>query len=122
MILKLRNKRIIIEDNQIPEDVYNTHIVYDYELGTNHYKTVLQIENDVYFGNSPKVNLDYNIDEINFNVKLIDVHGRCVREYSGVYRFKKLCLIGIHELMDVYKQLKQLQEENTKLKEQGEVI
>ena len=48
MILKLRNGKILIEENTIPSDVYNTEVLYDYELGTNHYTTVLTIDGTTY--------------------------------------------------------------------------
>lgn len=122
MILKLRNGKILIEENSIPSDVSNTEISYDYELGTNHYDTVLIINDDVYRGLNPKVNLDLGEDEINLQVKLLDSRRRVIRKYIGTYKYLKLCLIGTSELMDVYKQLELLYNENVKLKEQGEVI
>lgn len=122
MILKLRNGKILIEENTIPSDVYNTEVLYDYELGTNHYTTVLTIDGTTYTGNNPKINLDLNKDKINFKVELFDSHNKSMRIYTGVYNYLKLCLIGTSNLMDVYKQLEILYNENVKLKEQGEVI
>ena len=122
MILKLRNGKILIEENSIPSDVSNTEISYDYELGTNHYGTVLIVNDDVYRGLNPKVNLDLGGNEINLQVKLLDSRKRVIRKYTGTYKYLKLCLIGTSELMDVYKQLELLYNENVKLKEQGEVI
>jgi len=122
MILKLRNGKILIEENSIPSDVRNTEISYDYELGTNHYDIVLHIEDTIYKGVNPKVNLDFNKDTINLQVELFDTHGTSMRKYIGKYKYLKLCLIGTSELMDIYKQLELLYNENVKLKEQGEVI
>lgn len=122
MILKLRNGKILIEENTIPSDVYNTEVLYDYELGTNHYTTVLTIDGNTYTGNNPKINLDLNKSKINFKVELFDSHNKSMRIYTGVYNYLKLCLIGTSNLMDVYKQLEILYNENVKLKEQGEVI
>lgn len=122
MILKLRNGKILIENNSIPSDVYNTVIQYDYELGTNHYKTILYIEDAVYEGNAPQINLDYNKTNLNLKVELIDTHDRVVRSYGGTYAYLKLCLLGTPNLIDIFEQLKLLYNENIKLKEQGEVI
>lgn len=122
MILKLRNGKIIIEENTIPSDVYNTSISYDYELGTNHYKTILTVEDTVYEGHNPKVNLDYSKPRLRLNVHLLDAHKRIIKSYTGTYKYMKLCLIGSDNLMDIYKQLELLYNENVKLKEQGEVI
>lgn len=122
MILKLRNKKIIIEENSIPSDVHHTPITYDYELGTNHYRTILTIENSTYEGLNPEVNLDYDRNDLNIRVELYDTHSTLMRTYTGTYKYLKLCLIGTDNLMDIYKQLKLLYNENVKLKEQGEVI
>lgn len=122
MILKLRNGKIIIEENTIPSDVYNTPISYDYELGTNHYRTILTVEDTVYEGHNPKVNLDYSKPSLSLNVHLLDAHKCIIKSYTGTYKYMKLCLIGSDNLMDIYKQLELLYNENVKLKEQGEVI
>ncbi len=122
MILKLRNNNIIIEDNSIPVDVRKAKIIYDYELGTNHYKTILKINDKVYEGPNPIADLDLKSDTLLLKVELLDTHNRLMRTYTGTYKYIKLCLIGNTKLIDTYEQLKVLQEENTKLKEQGEVI
>ena len=122
MILKLRNNKIIIQDNTIPSYVFGTSVSYDYELGTNHYTPILYIKDDVYTGTNPIVKLDLDTHEVNLRVELQDTHGKCMRVYTGTYTYIKLCLIGTSELMDVYKQLELLYNENVKLKEQGEVI
>lgn len=122
MILKLRNGNILVEENAIPSDVSNTCITYDYELGTNHYDTVLTVLGSVYTGSNPCISIDTNANCIEFKVELLDTNERLMRVYTGVYEYKKLCLIGTNELMDVYKQLEILYNENIKLKEQGEVI
>ena len=122
MILKLRNGKILIENNTVPSDVHNTIVCYDYELGTNHYKTLLYIEDKVYEGSAVNTQIDYNKPQIEFKVELIDTHNRVVRKYTGTYIYLKLCLIGTSEITDIYKQLELLYNENVKLKEQGEVI
>lgn len=123
MILKLRNKRVIIEENTVPDRVNDIQIKYDYELGTNHYKTVLTLnETQFYVGYNPIVSLDTDKSTVIFKVDLYDTHNKLVREYTGTYNYCKLCLVGTSKLMDVYKELKRLSKENKELKEKGEVI
>lgn len=122
MILKLRNETITVEANEIPLNTSSTFITYDYELGTNHYDTVLTVCDRVYKGKNPEVNLDCNYPFIGIKVELFDTNERLMRVYTGIFSYIKLCLIGTSELIDVYKQLEILYNENIKLKEQGEVI
>ena len=119
MILQLRNNKISIKNNNVPEYMNSVRIVYDYELGTNHYKTVLYI-NGVEFHKQDK--LEFDTPVLEFKVELYDTHSTLMKVYTGEFLYTKLCLIGDSKLMNVYKQLQQLQEENKQLKEQGEVV
>lgn len=122
MILKLRNGKITIEDNSVPELTRNVCIAYDYELGTNHYTTLLHANNITHVGPVANVALDFETPIINLKVELLDTHNRVVKTYTGSFKYIKMCLIGTSELVNVYKKLQELQEENTRLKEKGEVI
>lgn len=122
MILKLRDGKIIIGDNRIPSETSGTYITYEYELGTNHYDTVLTIEGRLYYGKNPKVQLDFNKPYINLKVELYDTNHKLMRVYTGSYHYLKLCLLGNMNLIDIYNELKLLYNENRELKEKGEVI
>jgi hypothetical protein len=122
MKLKLRNKKIIIENNKIPEPAQATPIVYDYELGTNHYKTVLTVNTETYEGTNITVNLDILGSTVSLQVDLYDINDRLIRTYKAEPKFCKLCLVGTQQLMDVYEELQKLYKENQELKEKGDVI
>lgn len=122
MRLKLRNKTITIENNTIPEHVRRTPIVYDYELGTNHYRTVLTVDTKTYEGVNPIINLDILGDTVYLQVDLYDTNNKLMRTYKAEPKFCKLCLVGTQQLIDVYEELQKLYKENQELKEKGDVI
>ena len=122
MTLKLRNGKIYIEDNTTPERADAVHISYDYELGTNHYKTVLTVDGKQY---APSTNIlpMYNFtDTVILKVELFDSHDTLMRVYEGTFSFMRLCLIGTKELIDIYDEVQFLQQENKELREKGDVI
>lgn len=122
MILKLRNKQITIEEGGIPAFTAGVSIRYDYELGTNHYKTLLYINDQLYKGMYPLVPLDLDTDEIKIKVELLDTHDSVIRKYEGTFKYLKLCLIGEQSIVDIYEELQRLYKENQELKEKGDVI
>ena len=123
MILKLRNGKIILEYNKIPFDVHNIKIDYDYELGTNHYKPLLIIDGKhKYYGNNLSFKYDSQNDTIKLEVNLLDTRNRVVKSYVGEFTYFKTCYISNKEIVDLYKKVEELYNENIKLKEQGEVI
>jgi hypothetical protein len=122
MILKLRDGKILISNNTIPSETSGTYITFEYELGTNHYDTVLSVNGHMYYGKNPKIELDFEDPLLTFKVDLYDVNKRLMRTYEGTYNYLKLCLIGNNNLIDIHKQLELLYNENEKLKEKGEVI
>lgn len=122
MILRLRNGLITIKDNGLPTSTKEVHITYDYELGTNHYTTVLYINNRIHKGNVIDIDLDIDGDTLDLKVELLDAHKHVLKEYKGSFSYLKLCLIGTDKIPDMYKKLKELYNENKKLKEKGEVI
>lgn len=122
MILKLRNKQIIIEEGGIPAFTAGVSIRYDYELGTNHYKTLLYINDQLYKGMYPLVPLDLDTDTVKIKVELLDTHDSVIRVYEGTFKYLKLCLIGEQSIVDIYEELQRLYRENKELKEKGDVI
>lgn len=122
MILKLRNKTITIEEGGIPAFTAGVSIRYDYELGTNHYKTLLYINDQLYEGMYPLVPLDLDTDTVKIKVELIDTHDSVIRKYEGTFKYLKLCLIGEQSIVDIYEELQRLYKENKELKEKGDVI
>lgn len=123
MILKLRNKKIIIEQNNVPENVNNVHIQYDFELGTNHLYPRLIVNNtDIFEGDHIDVNLDYAGPSINLVVELYDAHNILMRRYVCVRKYHKTCTLGDTKHIDIYKELERVYKELKELKEKGEVI
>ena len=123
MILKLRNDKIIIDRNNVPEKVDDIIITYDFELGTNHYDVKLTVDDaHVHYGNNLRFKYDSPRSSIDMKVELIDTHGTIMRTYTGTYQYYKMCAIGEQKLIDVYKELERLYIENKELKERGEVI
>lgn len=120
MILKLYKNQVFIEPHRIPEDVHSVEIEYQYELGTNHLKPKLTINNKIYTTNP--IHLDLSIDNVVIKVELLDAYGNVVHTYHGNYKYKKTCTIGTEQHMDVYNELYRLYKEYKKLKDQGEVI
>ena len=123
MILKLRNKEIIIDKNNIPERVDGIILTYDFELGTNHYNVRLTINGEVvHYGNNLKFSYDSDKDYVDLQVDLLDIHNTITRTYTGHFNYYKMSLIGDDKLIDLYKEIERLTLENQKLKEKGEVI
>lgn len=122
MILKLRNKKIIIDNTGTPELVSGVPIVFDYELGTNHYKTRLIVNGTIYRGNNFIVPLDYNTNTLSLTVELLDSRNIVMCTYKGAFSYLKLCLIGDSEIRNLYNEVARLTKENKELKEKGDVI
>ena len=123
MILKLRNDKIIIDRNNVPEKVDDIIITYDFELGTNHYNVKLTVDDiHIHYGNNLRFKYDSPKSSIDMKVELIDTHGTVMHTYTGTYPYYKMCAIGEQKLIDVYKELERLYIENKELKERGEVI
>lgn len=122
MILKLRNGKILLENNTIPLNINDTIFSFDYELGTNHYTTVLHINGKKYIGLNKILDLDLNTDTVELKVELYDTNNTCMKIYTGTFKYLKLCLLGDNRLVDIYEQLKFLHEQNIMLQEKGDVI
>lgn len=122
MILKLRNEKIIIEGTRIPALCVGVPISFDYELGTNHYKTVLTVSDKKYIGVYHVIPLDLLEDEVTFKVELLDTHDTIMRTYTGTFTYIKMCMVGDKKLIDMYEELQKLYKENQELKEKGELI
>ena len=123
MILKLRNKTIIIEQNNVPENVNNVHIHYDFELGTNHLYPRLIVNNtDIFEGDHIDVDLDYTGHSIDLVVELYDTNNIVMRKYVCVSNYYKTCTLGDIKHIDIYKELERVYKELKELKEKGEVI
>lgn len=122
MILKLRNKKITIENIGTPECTASVPIVFDYELGTNHYKTHTTIMGITYVGSYITVPLDLHTSVLPIMVELLDDHDKVMRRYTGTFSYLKLCLIGTTDIFNIYEQLHQVSKELQELKEKGDVI
>lgn len=122
MILKLRNGKIIIEENRIPTLCVGVPISFDYELGTNHYKTILTVLDKKYEGAYNVIPLDILDKEVSFKVELLDTHNTIMRTYTGTFTYMKMCMIGYPNIIDLYNELQRLYKENEELKEKGELI
>ena len=122
MILKLRNKNIIVKHNEYPEDLHNTSVSYEYELGTNNFKPILYINDSMYIGDNLDIPLDDFEGLLHLRVELYDGNNTCVRSYTGSYILYKMCTIGIQSHIDVYKENVQLKKRIKQLEEKGDVI
>lgn len=123
MILKLRNEKIFIEKNSVPEHVDNIIVMYDFELGTNHYGVKLTIDDTVvHYGNYLTFKYDSNKPSVNLKVELYDTHDTVMRTYTGTFNYYKTCLIGDDKLIDMHKELERLTILVKELQEKGEVI
>jgi hypothetical protein len=122
MILKLRNGRIIIEESGTPELTSGVRISFDYELGTNHYKTRLTVADTVYDGKYIIAPLDLNSSRVFLKVELLDNRDVVMRSYIGSFTYMKLCLIANDDIVNVYEELQRLTKENKELREKGDVI
>lgn len=122
MILTLRNNKITVHQNAIPESVYSVHIKYEFELGTNHLNPVLYINDNIYKGDDINIPLDYGKPVIYIKVELLDSYNRPVKVYTGTFNYYKTCTIGDADHVNLYRKITQLEEKITKLEEKGEVI
>lgn len=122
MILKLRNGKIIIDDKGTPELTSGVQVTFDYELGTNHYKTRLTIAGTVYEGTYIIAPLDFDSTKIDIKVELLDPHNVIMRTYTGTFEYMKLCIIDSKDIRNLYSELERLMKENKELREKGDVI
>ena len=122
MILTLRNNKITVHQNAIPESVYSVHIKYEFELGTNHLTPMLYINSKTYRGDNINIPLDYNKPTIYIKVELLDSYNKPVKVYTGTFNYYKTCTIGDSDHVNLYRKITQLEEKITKLEEKGEVI
>lgn len=129
MILKLKEGKIDIQVRPVPELIHKVKIEYLYEFGTNHLKPVLYMGMNSYPGDNIKVDFTEPLDRIRSGedagimVELMDGNDVVVHRYRVTTVINKYCLFGqsvFHPDMDDY--ITQLEEENKKLREEGEVI
>lgn len=122
MRLKLSDRRITIENNEVPEALAHTSISYKYELGTNHLVPKLYI-NNVLKLEKDKGFIDLTpYDELNLKVKLCDSNNQELHTYTGVFSLYKLGTVGPEAHIDIYKKAEELEQQVKDLLEKGDII
>ena len=123
MIFKLHDGVITITHNNITEEAKRVYVTYEYEFGTNHLTPLLIVNRTMqYNGDGVEVNLDLLDPTVTLDVYLCDKYNTIVKHYNSSYICYKMCTLGTKEYIDIYAELERLRQENTKLKEKGEVI
>lgn len=122
MILKLRNNKIEILQNDVPDNIKNIQIYYDFEYGTNHLSPVLNVMGNVYNGKSPMISLNKIVDNLDMVVYLCDHYGTIIKTYKGSFICYNMLRIGDANIINIHKELERVYSELKKIKEIGEVI
>lgn len=119
----LKDGSINIDMLARPERVDKVFITYTYELGTNHLRPRLLINDKTYYGDNIFIPLDLTTPLVNLTVSLLDGHSQAVHTYTGSFAYDKYCTVGpTKQNYNLYTYIQEIEKELIELKEKGEVI
>lgn len=129
MILKLMHDgNIEIKPQEVPEDVTNIKISFEYEKGTNHLRTRTCFAGKFYEGSNLTVLMNLTdlysfLNTPNISVDLFNKDGSFFKSYSIVVAPKTYIGFNVsNKYPNMVKYIEKLEAENAELKAKGELI
>lgn len=129
MILKLMHDgNIKIKPQEVPEDVTNIKISFEYEKGTNHLRTRTCFAGKFYEGSNLTILMNLTdlysfLNTPNISVDLFNKDGSFFKSYSIVVAPKTYIGFNVsNKYPNMVKYIEKLEAENAELKAKGELI
>lgn len=129
MILKLMHDGSIkIKSQEVPEDITNIKISFEYEKGTNHLRTRTYFAGKYYEGSNLTILMGLTdlyafLSTPHISVNLFDNDGSFFKSYSIVVAPKTYIGFNVsNKYPNMVKYIEKLEAENAELKAKGEII